>query len=98
MELCCGAYTMVLSVQNVRNAVKSWPKRQDCRVEHMVADASFWSANVCLFIFPGLRVSFCFWVRGLTLLLSISEQLVKGMDTVVFQIRHCYATTLCVNV
>ena len=64
----------------------------------MVADASFWSANVCLFIFPGLRVSFCFWVRGLTLLLSISEQLVKGMDTVVFQIRHCYATTLCVNV
>ena len=31
------------------------------------ADASFWPANVCLFIFPGLRVSFCFWVRGLTL-------------------------------
>ena len=30
------------------------------------ADASFWPANVCLFIFPGLRVSFCFWVRGLT--------------------------------
>ena len=31
------------------------------------ADASFWPANVRLFIFPGLRVSFCFWVRGLTL-------------------------------
>ena len=31
------------------------------------ADASFWPANVCLFIFPGLRASFCLWVRGLTL-------------------------------
>ena len=31
------------------------------------ADASFWPANVCLFIFPGLRASFRFWVRGLTL-------------------------------
>ena len=35
------------------------------------ADASFWPANVCecVFIFPGLRASFCFWVRGLTLFL-----------------------------
>ena len=31
------------------------------------ADASFWPANVCLSIFPGLCASFCFWVRGLTL-------------------------------
>ena len=31
------------------------------------ADASFWPANVYLFIFPRLRASFCFWVRGLTL-------------------------------
>ena len=31
------------------------------------ADASFWPANVCLFIFPGLCASFCFWVHGLTL-------------------------------
>ena len=31
------------------------------------ADASFWPANVCLCIFPGLHASFCFWVRGLTL-------------------------------
>ena len=33
------------------------------------ADASFWPANVCLSIFPGLRASFCFWVHGLTLFL-----------------------------
>ena len=31
------------------------------------ADASFWPANVCLYIFPGLCASFCLWVRGLTL-------------------------------
>ena len=31
------------------------------------ADASFWPANVRVFISPGLRASFCFWVRGLHL-------------------------------
>ena len=31
------------------------------------ADVLFWPANVCLFILPGLRASFCCWVRGLTL-------------------------------
>ena len=36
------------------------------------ADASFWPANVCLFIFPGLHASFCFWVRGLTLFIVLS--------------------------
>ena len=34
------------------------------------ADASFWPADVCLFIFSGLRASFCFWVRGLTLYIT----------------------------
>ena len=36
-------------------------------------DASFWPANVRLFIFPGLRASFCFWVRGLTLFFSLQN-------------------------
>ena len=31
------------------------------------ADASFWPASNVFVYFPGLRASFCFWVRGLTL-------------------------------
>ena len=37
------------------------------------ADASFWPAKVRLFIFPGLRASFCFWVPGLTLFPTLTS-------------------------
>ena len=52
------------------------------------ADASFWPANVCLLIFPGLRVSFAFGSAGSPCFLGASRFLGLRCIPVILDALH----------